>query len=62
MTKTSPDENKALALEAFDRLFNKRDLGCRFWSGRYIQHSAHIPSGRDRLFNLVRVRPHHGAR
>ena len=36
-------------LEAFDTLFNKRDYAAaeRFWSDRYIQHSAHIPPGRD---------------
>jgi len=25
MSKTTPEENKALVLEAFDALFNKRD-------------------------------------
>ena len=59
MTTTSPQENKALVLEAFDTLFNKRDYiaAGRFWSNRYIQHSAHIPPGRDGLFNLVRSLP-----
>ncbi len=59
MTTTSPEQNKALVLEAFDTLFNKRDYVAaeRFWSGRYIQHSAHIPPGRDGLFNLVRALP-----
>jgi predicted SnoaL-like aldol condensation-catalyzing enzyme len=27
------------------------------WSSNYIQHSAHIPSGRDSLFNLIRSTP-----
>jgi predicted SnoaL-like aldol condensation-catalyzing enzyme len=27
------------------------------WSETYIQHSAHIPPGRDGLFNLVRGLP-----
>lgn len=59
MTPTSPEENKALVLEAFDTLFNKRDYVAaeRYWSDRYIQHSAHIPPGRDGLFNLVRGLP-----
>lgn len=59
MTTTSPEQNKALVLEAFDALFNKRDyVGAeRYWSDRYIQHSAHIPPGRDGLFNLVRGLP-----
>ena len=56
---TTPDENKALVLKAFDTLFNKRDYeaAARFWSPNYIQHSAHIPPGRDGLFNLVRTLP-----
>ena len=59
MTKTTPEQNKGLVLKAFDTLFNKRDYVAaeRFWSDRYIQHSAHIPPGRDGLFNLVRGLP-----
>ena len=57
--KTTPERNKALVLEAFDTLFNKRDYEAakRFWSDTYIQHSAHIEPGRDGLFNLVRGAP-----
>ncbi|MCW3100991.1 MAG: hypothetical protein JWL77_6609 [Chthonomonadaceae bacterium] len=42
MTKTTPAENKALVLEAFDTLFNRRDYDAasRFWSPEYIQHAA----------------------
>jgi predicted SnoaL-like aldol condensation-catalyzing enzyme len=59
MTTTSAGQNRALVLEAFDTLFNRRDYAAaeRFWSKRYIQHSAHIPPGRDGLFNLVRSLP-----
>ena len=59
MSKTTSTENKALVLEAFDTLFNKRDYTAaeRFWSDRYIQHSAHIAPGRDGLFNLIRALP-----
>ena len=59
MSHTTPEQNKALVLEAFDTLFNKRDYAAaeRFWSPRYIQHSAHIPPGRDGLFALVRSVP-----
>ena len=34
MANTTPEQNKALVLEAFDRLFNKRDYetATRFWS------------------------------
>ena len=59
MVKTTPVQNKALVLQAFDTLFNKRDHKAaeRYWSSDYIQHSAHIPPGRDGLFNLVRSMP-----
>ena len=59
MTQTVEEKNKAFVLEAFETLFNKRDYAAaeRFWSPNYIQHSAHIPPGRDGLFNLVRGFP-----
>jgi predicted SnoaL-like aldol condensation-catalyzing enzyme len=58
MTNTA-EQNKALALEAFETLFNRRDYAAalRFWSPDYIQHSAHIEPGRDGLFNLVKNAP-----
>src|SRR5712671_7310492 len=59
MPKTTPDQNKALVLEAFDTLFNKRDYATakRFWSPDYIQHSAHIAPGSEGLFNLIKSIP-----
>jgi predicted SnoaL-like aldol condensation-catalyzing enzyme len=59
MAKTTPEQNKALVLEAFDTLFNKRDYAAaeRFWSPGYIQHSAHIEPGREGLFNLIKSLP-----
>jgi predicted SnoaL-like aldol condensation-catalyzing enzyme len=59
MTTNSEEKNKTLVLDAFDTLFNKRDYKAaeRFWSSDYIQHSAHIPPGRDGLFNLIRSVP-----
>ena len=59
MSRTTPEQNKALVLEAFDTLFNKRDYATaeKFWSPNYIQHSAHIAPGRNGLFNLVRSLP-----
>ena len=59
MSRTTPEQNKALVLEAFDTLFNKRDYATaeKFWSPSYIQHSAHIAPGRNGLFNLVRSLP-----
>jgi predicted SnoaL-like aldol condensation-catalyzing enzyme len=59
MSKTIGEKNKALVLEAFDTLFNKRDYVAaeRYWSPNYIQHSAHIAPGRDGLFNLIKSIP-----
>ena len=59
MSKTTPEQNKALVLEAFDTLFNQRDyeVAERFWSDHYIQHSAHIAPGREGLFALIRTLP-----
>ena len=59
MTRTAPEQNKALVLQAFDTLFNKRDYeaAARFWSENYIQHSARIEPGRDGLFDLIRSAP-----
>jgi hypothetical protein len=44
MTTQLEERNKALVLEAFDTLFDKRDYEAagRFWSPNYVQHSAHI--------------------
>jgi len=57
MKKT--EANKALVLAAFNTLFNQRDYAAaeRYWSPDYVQHSAHIPPGRDGLFNLIKGIP-----
>src|SRR5215510_9227226 len=59
MSPKEHEENRALVLEAFDTLFNRRDdtIGEQFWSPHYIQHSAHIAPGREGLFNLVKAAP-----
>jgi predicted SnoaL-like aldol condensation-catalyzing enzyme len=59
MSQTIQEKNKALVLDAFDTLFNKRDYATaeKYWSPKYIQHSAHIPPGRDGLFNLIKASP-----
>jgi predicted SnoaL-like aldol condensation-catalyzing enzyme len=59
MNKPSPEQNKAIVLEAFDTLFNKRDYAAaeRYWSPAYIQHSAHISPGREGLFDLIKGAP-----
>ena len=59
MIKSSENHRIQTVLTAFDTLFNKRDYAAaeRFWSPRYIQHSAHIAPGRDGLFELVKASP-----
>jgi predicted SnoaL-like aldol condensation-catalyzing enzyme len=59
MSTPAADRNKEIVLQAFETLFNNRDYAkaAEFWSASYIQHSAHIPPGRDGLFNLIRALP-----
>ena len=59
MTTKTEESNKALVLEAFDTLFNKRDYVAaeHHWSPNYIQHSAHIEPGREGLFSLIKSTP-----
>jgi predicted SnoaL-like aldol condensation-catalyzing enzyme len=59
MSETTQEKNKALVLDAFEALFNKRDYASaeKYWSLNYIQHSAHIPPGRAGLFNLIKASP-----
>jgi predicted SnoaL-like aldol condensation-catalyzing enzyme len=59
MNQTTQEKNKALLLDAFDTLFNKRDYAAaeKYWSPNYIQHRAHIEPGREGLFNLIKSLP-----
>jgi predicted SnoaL-like aldol condensation-catalyzing enzyme len=59
MNQTIETKNRALVLEAFDTLFNKRDYAAaeRYWSPNYIQHSAHIEPGREGLIKLIKSMP-----
>jgi predicted SnoaL-like aldol condensation-catalyzing enzyme len=59
MSQTIEEKNKAIVLEAFDTLFNKRDYAVAecYWSPGYVQHSAHIAPGRDGLFGLIKGAP-----
>jgi predicted SnoaL-like aldol condensation-catalyzing enzyme len=59
MSTSIEQRNVQIALDAFDLLFNKRDYAAAegFWSPNYIQHSAHIPPGRQGLFELLRALP-----
>jgi predicted SnoaL-like aldol condensation-catalyzing enzyme len=59
MTQNIEQTNKAIVAAAFDTLFNQHDYGAaeRFWSPDYIQRSAHIPPGREGLFDLIKSMP-----
>jgi predicted SnoaL-like aldol condensation-catalyzing enzyme len=59
MSQSKEERNKALVLEAFETLFNRRDYVAaeQFWSPNYVQHSAHIAPGREGLFNLIKSLP-----
>jgi predicted SnoaL-like aldol condensation-catalyzing enzyme len=59
MSETIQEKNKALVLDAFDTLFNKRDYTAaeKYWSPNYIQHSDHIEPGRKGLFDLIKNSP-----
>jgi predicted SnoaL-like aldol condensation-catalyzing enzyme len=59
MNQSKEEKNKALVLEAFETLFNRRDYVTaeHYWSPNYVQHSAHIAPGREGLFNLIKSIP-----
>jgi predicted SnoaL-like aldol condensation-catalyzing enzyme len=59
MEESLKNKNRAIVLEAFNTLFNRRDYAAAesFWSPDYIQRSANIEAGRDGLFNLVKRLP-----
>jgi predicted SnoaL-like aldol condensation-catalyzing enzyme len=56
MDRTVESKTKALVLEAFDTLFNKRDYAGaeKCWSPHYLQHSAHIAPGCEGLSDLIK--------
>jgi predicted SnoaL-like aldol condensation-catalyzing enzyme len=53
------EQHRNMVREAFDLLFNQRDYerARAYWSDGYIQHSAHVPAGREGLFALVASLP-----
>ncbi|MDT7791078.1 MAG: hypothetical protein QOD59_514 [Mycobacterium sp.] len=59
MSTTAEERDLTRVLGAFDTFANRRDFVAaqRFWSPDYIQHSAHVPPGRDGLVNLVKASP-----
>jgi predicted SnoaL-like aldol condensation-catalyzing enzyme len=60
MIKTTPVQNKALVLEAFDTLFNKRDYkeAERYWSSNYIQRTRRASPLHAAIRMQVRGRSH----
>ena len=59
MSETLQEKNKTLLIKGFNTLFNERNFteAEKLWSPNYIQHSGHIPPGRDGLFTLVKGFP-----
>jgi len=59
MTTHLETRNRALVLEAFDTLFNKRGYAAavRSWSSNYVPHSGHIEPGRQGVFKLIKGAP-----
>ena len=62
MGQTIESKNKTTCrqkLSTRSSAMSKRDYEAaeRYWSPNYIQHSAHIPPGRDGLFNLIKSVP-----
>jgi predicted SnoaL-like aldol condensation-catalyzing enzyme len=55
----TPEQNKKIVLEAFETLFNRKDIeGARgFWSPDYIQHNPLVADGREGLFKFVSSLP-----
>jgi hypothetical protein len=55
MSATKQEKSKALVLEAFDTLFNRRDYAPaeRYWSPNHIQHSAHIEPGHEAIGGCI---------
>ncbi len=59
LPETVQEKNKTLLINGFETLFNRRDFNQaeKIWSPGYIQHSGHIPPGREGLFGLVKAFP-----
>ncbi len=60
MSQTIQEKNKALVLEAFDTLFNKRDYAAaeKYWSPNYIQHTVQLDQNQS-AFTEIRTRIDH---
>src|SRR2546427_188208 len=59
MNQTVESKDKALDVDAFDTLFNKRDYAAaqRYWWPEDIQHSAHSGADREGLFDRIKSLP-----
>ena len=59
MSQSTEEKNQKFVLDACETLFNKRDYAkaLDMWASHYIQHSAHIPQGREGLFGLIEASP-----
>lgn len=59
MSKNLQEKNKAIVIEAFETLFNRRDPEAaeKFWAQDYIQHASHLGQGREGLFEEARNLP-----
>lgn len=59
MEQSLEEKNKNIVREAFEAVFNRRDMTAfgKYWSPDYIQHSAHIPPGVAGLKALVESLP-----
>src|SRR6266851_5310838 len=59
MSKSTVAKNKAVVLEAFETLFNKRDYAAaeRFLVTELHSAQRHIAPGRDGLFGLIKSLP-----
>jgi predicted SnoaL-like aldol condensation-catalyzing enzyme len=55
----TPEQNKKIVLEAFEALFNRKDIeGARaFLSPGYMQHNPLFADGREGLFTFVSSLP-----
>ena len=55
----TPEQNKKISLEAFEALFNRKDIEAAraFWSPDYMQHNPLFADGREGLFEFVSSLP-----
>jgi predicted SnoaL-like aldol condensation-catalyzing enzyme len=49
--------NEKKEQKACPRSIQYTEAAARYWSPHYIQHSAHIETGREGLFNLIKASP-----